>query len=144
MKANYFASSLITFVRETSKVFVHFVVSTNNLRLSEQEPFFSPFTTATLHAYEVVILSRDFQLGCQLVLVQVLCYLGVGVTHSLTTHVRHARSRHLERSILTHSPTLSLRSPSSDQFCCCLSLRSSLVAHEATCLLLCVFDRRPS
>lgn len=28
--------------------------------------------------------------------------------------------------------------------CCCLSLRSSLVAHEATCLLLCVFDRRPS
>ena len=28
--------------------------------------------------------------------------------------------------------------------CCCLSLRISLVAQVATCLVLCVFDRRPS
>lgn len=67
-----------------------------------------PFTTVTLHTVGASrLLSRGLEVDCHWSLFG--CFLlGGGVTHSLTTHVWYARSRHHWSFILTHSRTLSL------------------------------------
>ena len=72
------------------------------------------FTTVTLDTLGASrLLSRGLEVECHWSLFG--CFLsGEGVTHSLTTHVWYARSRHHWSFILTHSRTLSQWSPSRD------------------------------